>query len=58
VEVEDSLLDPRDRLACVDSGYDVDACVPAGEGRALPSAAGSYGRMRHAIRLSMRWDFL
>ncbi len=51
-----SAFDPRAQLDCVDSGYDFDVCEAAREGRALPSAAGRYRRMRHAAGLSLRYD--
>lgn len=53
----DSYFDPREQIACVDSGYDIDACTPAAEGRAVPTAAGEYERMQHAFRAAIRYDF-
>ncbi|WP_428261956.1 hypothetical protein [Haliangium sp.] len=55
---EGSAFDPRDRLECADSGFDLDACIPAAEGRAIPTAAAHYGRIRHALRAAIRYDFL
>lgn len=56
--VEGSAFDPDARLACVDSGFDLDLCRAAREGRALPTAAGDYRRFDHALRVSLRWDQL
>jgi hypothetical protein len=58
VGVDDSAFDPLDRLACVDSDYDFDACRAAREGRAIPTAAGDYSRLRHTLMLSIRYDSL
>ena len=55
---ESSAFDPLSRLACVDSGYSFDACEAARAGRALPTAAGSYHRFRHALAVSIRYDSL
>jgi long-subunit fatty acid transport protein len=52
------LFDPRDRIACVDSGFRLDECEAVREGRARPTAAGDYNRLRHNISASVRWDFL
>jgi hypothetical protein len=57
-DVTDSAFDPIGRLGCVDSGYDFDECRAAREGRALPTAAGSYSRLRHGFNLSLRYDSL
>ena len=56
--VDDSAFDPIARLSCVDSGYDFDACRAAREGRAIPTAAGDYSRLRHTFMLSIRYDSL
>lgn len=56
--VDDSAFDPIDRLSCVDSDYDFDACRAAREGRAIPTAAGDYTRLRHTFMLSIRYDSL
>ena len=58
VTVENSDYDPLDRLTCVDNGFDIDDCAGAAEGRAISSAAGSYGRLGFTGRLSIRytWD--
>jgi hypothetical protein len=54
---EDSLFDPRAQLRCVDSGYDLETCTPSAEGRAVPTAAGTYERLRHGMRAAIRYDF-
>jgi long-subunit fatty acid transport protein len=53
-----SAFDPLAQLDCVDSGYDFDVCEAAREGRALPTAAGRYRRLRHAVGLTIRYDSL
>jgi hypothetical protein len=53
----DSLFDPGDQIECVDSDYELDACTPSAEGRAQPTAAGTYERMRHGFRAALRYDF-
>jgi hypothetical protein len=58
VQSQDSQFSPLDHLACVDSQYDIDACTASAEGRAIPSAAGSYGHLSHAARVSLRYSFL
>ncbi len=58
VTVDNSAFDPRDRVACVDSGYDLEQCQAVREGRARPSASGTYLRLQHAFIVSARWDFL
>lgn len=55
---EDSLFDPRAQLGCADSGYDLEACEASAEGRAVPTAAGTYERIRHGFRAAIRYDFL
>lgn len=58
VDVEDSAFDPREQVACVDSGYDFDSCRAARDGRALSTAAGSYQHLQHGLVLSVRYDWL
>jgi hypothetical protein len=54
----DSAFDPGAQIDCVDSRYELEACTPAAEGRALPTAAGTYERIRHGVRAALRYDFL
>lgn len=58
VDTERSAFDPEQRVACVQSDYDFADCKALREGRALPTAAGDYGRLRHVISLGLRWDSL
>ena len=58
VDSRDSDFDPIARLDCVDSDYDFNRCEAAREGRATPTAAGTYRRLRHAVTLSLRYDTL
>ena len=58
VKVDNSAFDPRDHLACVDSGYDYStrACQAVREGYAIPTAAGDYSHLQHAFRLGLRYE--
>jgi hypothetical protein len=58
IDASDSAFDPLARLDCVDSGYDFDECRAAREGRAVPTAAGDYTRLRHTFLFSIRYDRL
>src|SRR5690606_12103109 len=53
-----SAFDPIDRLRCVDSMFDVEACEAAAEGRATATASGDYRRLGHGFGLSIRYDSL
>jgi hypothetical protein len=53
----DSLFDPQAQIDCVASDYNLDVCTPSAEGRAIPTAAGTYERMRHGFRAALRYDF-
>lgn len=52
------VFDPRARVACVDSGFQLDECAAVREGRGRPTAAGDYRRLLHRVSTSLRWDFL
>lgn len=56
VNVTDSAFDPRDRLACEDSGFDYStpACAAVRNGYAIPTAAGEYSRIEQAARIALR----
>lgn len=56
VDVTDSAFDPRDRLACEDSGFDysTSACEAVRNGYAIPTAAGEYSRIEQAARIALR----
>jgi hypothetical protein len=58
VDVGDSQFDPRDRVSCVDGGYDyaTPACASTRAGYAIPTADGQYTRLEHAVRLGLRYD--
>ncbi|HKE19597.1 MAG TPA: hypothetical protein VKB80_32190 [Kofleriaceae bacterium] len=58
VTSRNSDFDPIARVECVDSGYDFDACGAVRDGRAVPTAAGSYGRVRNSLSLALRYDSL
>ncbi len=51
-------FDPRAAVACVDSGFNENSCAAALDGRALPTAAGTYNRLDHGLILSLRYDAL
>lgn len=51
-------FDPRDRLACVDSGYALTSCDDTRAGRALPTAAGDYSRLVQGFTAWIRYDTL
>ncbi len=56
VHVTNSAFDPRDRLACIASGYDyaTQVCESTRQGYAIPTAAGDYDRVEHAARFALR----
>ncbi len=58
VDTGTGAYDPLDRLACIESGYDVttEACAAVRAGYALPTASGVYGRTRHGALLVVRYD--
>jgi hypothetical protein len=57
VEVNSSAYDPQDRIRCIENGFDYSsaACAAVRGGYAIPTAAGRYERIEHAIRLGLRW---
>jgi len=58
VTVNPSDFDPRYQLECIESGYDYESrgCEAAREGYAIATAAGTYGRLQHAMRLGLRYE--
>ncbi len=56
--IDKSAFDPREHVACVDSGYDFDTCSAARDGRTFATAAGSYQHLQHGMVLSLRYDWL
>ncbi len=59
VRAETSKFDPQAQLDCLAQGndYTTDACQTVRDGYAIPSAAGSYQRIEHALRIGLRYDF-
>jgi len=56
VSVDDSDYDPRYRLDCLDTlDYTSPACEATRAGYAIPTAAGDYSRVDHALRLGFRY---
>ncbi len=58
VNSTDSEFDPRQALACVDSNYDMAICEAARQGRATPTAAGTYRRLQNTLALSLQYDWM
>ena len=58
VQVTDSAFDPRHQLDCIDTDYDYtsNGCRATRNGYALPTAAGDYQRIDHALRLGFRYE--
>jgi hypothetical protein len=54
-----SEYDPRFAVQCADSGFDYTtrACGQLRDGYAIPTAAGDYTRIQHALRLGLRYEF-
>ncbi len=59
VSVESSAYDPRQRLDCVDSGFDyaTPGCAATRNGYAIPTADGEYSKIEHAVRAGFRYVF-
>jgi hypothetical protein len=58
VTVKDSAFNPQAQIDCMASGYDyaTRACATVREGYAIPSAAGTYTRLEHALRIGLRYE--
>ncbi len=58
VVVSPGAFDPIDRLDCEDGGHDLElpACATVRAGYGAPTAAGTYGRITHAGRLTLRLE--
>lgn len=58
VDARNSRFNPEDRIDCIASGYDYSTspCEAVREGYAIPSAAGSYSRLEHALRIGLRYE--
>jgi hypothetical protein len=59
VHVGNSAFDPQDQIECMNSGYDYStaACAAVRNGYAIPTAAGDYDRIQHALRLALRYEY-
>jgi hypothetical protein len=59
VNARDSAFDPLARIACLDSetDYSTPACRSVRNGYAIPSPAGDYERIQHAVRFGLRYEF-
>jgi hypothetical protein len=59
VHAETSKFDPQARLDCIaqHNDYSTAACETVRDGYAIPSAAGSYQRVEHALRIGLRYEF-
>jgi hypothetical protein len=59
VTVARSSFDPQSRVECMAHNYDYTTpwCAATRDGYAIASAAGSYDRIEHALRLGIRYDF-
>lgn len=57
VDVENSAYDPSFAIDCIDSGFDYTSrgCTGLREGYGIPTAAGSYSRIQHALRIGLRY---
>jgi hypothetical protein len=52
-----SAFDPTQATACRESGFDLDVCEAAREGRAVPSAAGHYSRLTQELTFGFELRF-
>lgn len=59
VNATNSAFNPVDRINCIESNYNyaLPACQAVRDGYAIPSAAGDYTRIEHALRLGLRYEF-
>lgn len=57
VDTGDSAYTPSALQACADASYDLDVCTPVREGRAVPTAAGDYGRMTHQVTIGVDYQW-
>jgi hypothetical protein len=58
VTVKDSAFNPQAQIDCMASGYNyaTRACATVRDGYAIPSAAGTYTRLEHALRIGLRYE--
>ncbi|MBI4511456.1 MAG: hypothetical protein HY698_17620 [Deltaproteobacteria bacterium] len=52
-DVSRSAFQPSAWDTCASSGFDLDSCASVREGRALPTAAGTYSRMTHSLHAAI-----
>jgi hypothetical protein len=59
VHVNDSAFDPRYQLDCINNNFDYSTlgCAAVRNGYAIPTAAGDYERLQHAVRVGLQIDF-
>jgi len=57
VSASPGVFDPIGRLDCVDADYDYDQCAAVREGRGIPTAAGDYRRLDHALRTGLYLEY-
>ncbi len=57
VDVDDSAYGGQFAIDCIDSGFDYTTrgCSALREGYAIPTGAGSYSRIQHALRIGFRY---
>jgi len=58
MDATNTVFDPRDRLTCIDSEFELNSCQAVREGRALPTAAGKYKRLLQGFTAWIRYDTL
>ena len=56
VDVTDSVFNPVDSIRCIDDDFALPSCRGSAEGRAIPTAAGTYRRWQHGFLLGLRYD--
>ena len=56
-DVGDGAISPSAQIDCNASGFDLDTCEAVRDGRAIPSAAGSYRRLSHFLSATVSVDF-
>lgn len=59
VHVNNSQFNPNSQLECIGDGFDYSSasCAAVRNGYAIPTAAGDYERIEHAVRIGMRYEF-
>ena len=57
VDTGDSAYTPSALEACREASFDLDVCTPVREGRAVPTAEGTYDRMTHQLTLGVDYQW-